>query len=111
MDCIFCKVAAGEIPADVVSSDDDVLVIRDIDPKAPTHLLALPRRHVESIDDAADDGALVAQVLRAARDAARSEGLGGGYRLVTNVGEDGGQTVAHLHVHVLGGRRLGWPPG
>jgi len=111
MSCIFCRIAEGDMDADVVSSDDHVIVIRDIDPKAPTHLLVLPRRHVASIDEAADDGELVARVMRVARDAARAEGLDDGYRLVTNVGEHGGQTVPHLHVHVLGGRHLGWPPG
>lgn len=111
-DCIFCRIGSGEIDADVVHEDEHAVVIRDIDPKAPTHLLALPRRHVRSMDEAADDPELVGHVMRAARDAARAEGLkDDGYRLVTNVGEHGGQTVPHLHVHVLGGRHMKWPPG
>lgn len=111
-DCIFCGIAGGGVDADEVYRDDDVVAIRDINPQAPTHVLVIPNRHVVSMEDAADDPELVARVMVAARAVARQEGLSdGGYRLVTNVGDDGGQTVSHLHVHVLGGRRLGWPPG
>lgn len=111
-DCIFCGIAAGEMNADEVHRDEHVVAFRDIDPQAPTHILVIPRRHVDSMVEAADDPHLLSRVFSAARDIARGEGLeASGYRLVTNVGEHGGQTVPHLHVHVLGGRALRWPPG
>lgn len=112
-DCLFCRIVAGEIPADVVHRDDHVLAFRDIDPKAPVHILVIPRVHVASLDAAADDqGALLGRILLTARDLARSEGIAeGGYRTVLNTGDDGGQSVHHLHLHLLGGRSLSWPPG
>jgi len=112
-DCLFCKVAKGGIPATIVHEDDEVVAFRDIDPKAPVHILVIPRRHVPSLEAAADDdGALLGRLLLVARDLARSEGIAeDGFRTVLNVGADGGQTVHHLHLHVLGGRGLGWPPG
>jgi len=112
-DCLFCKVAAGEIPATIVYEDEHLVAFRDIDPKAPVHLLVIPRRHVASLDDAADeDGPMLGDILLAARDLARREGIAAdGYRALLNVGADGGQTVHHLHLHLLGGRGLGWPPG
>ncbi len=110
-DCLFCKIAAGKIPADVVRTSDRFLAFRDINPQAPTHVLAIPVRHIASLNDAAnaDD---VGALLLFARDVARDAGLSdGGYRVVINTNADGGQTVFHLHAHVLGGRALGWPPG
>jgi histidine triad (HIT) family protein len=110
-DCLFCKIAAGEIPADVVASDDRVVVFRDISPKAPTHVLAIPRRHIPSAADLTDaDGGLLAALFAALRRAAADTGLGG-YRIVTNVGADAGQSVFHLHFHLLAGRPMAWPPG
>lgn len=111
--CIFCGIARGEVPARTVLETDDVVAFHDLDPKAPTHVLVIPRRHLESIDAmSAEDAELVGRVFAAARDVARAEGIAAnGYRLVTNIGANGGQTVPHLHVHVLGGRRMTWPPG
>jgi len=111
--CIFCKIAAGTIPASVVHSSERLVAFRDIDPKAPAHILVIPREHLESID-AADDRHrdLLGEILLLARDLAREEGIAErGYRTVINTGADGGQSVHHLHLHLLGGRALGWPPG
>ena len=107
-DCIFCKIVDGEIPSPRVLEGDDWIAIRDIHPAAPVHVLVIPRRHVESIAALGDgDGALAGALLLAARDVARQEGLAeSGFRTVVNTGRDGGQTVAHLHVHVMGGRQL-----
>lgn len=112
-DCIFCRIVAGEIPATRVYEDPDTIAFADIHPAAPTHLLVVPRRHVASLEDAAEaDVALLGRIVWGARQAARAAGLAeGGYRLVMNVGEDAGLAVFHAHMHVLGGRRLGWPPG
>lgn len=111
-DCLFCRIAAGEVPADVVESDEQVVVFRDIRPRAPTHVLAIPRRHVPSAHDLTDqDAALLAALFGALRRVADGEGLAQGYRIVTNVGPAAGQSVDHLHLHLLGGRGLGWPPG
>lgn len=112
-DCLFCRIVDGEIPADVVHESESVLAFRDIDPKAPTHVLVIPKRHVGSLGDAEDgDASLLGEIMIAARDVARSEGIAeSGFRAVTNTGDDGGQAVPHLHVHVLGGRSLSWPPG
>ena len=111
--CIFCRIVDGEIPADVVRETDDVLAFRDTDPKAPTHVLVIPKEHVPSLGEADDEHSeLLGRVMLVARDVARAEGIAGdGFRAVTNTGDDGGQSVHHLHVHVLGGRALGWPPG
>jgi histidine triad (HIT) family protein len=112
-DCIFCKIAAREIPASIVHEDDEVVAFRDVHPEAPVHLLIVPRRHVASLAEAADaDGALLGRILLAARDLAVSEGIdASGWRLVTNRGPGAGQTVLHLHFHLLGGRGMTWPPG
>ena len=111
-DCLFCKVAAGEIPADIVLETDNVVAFRDIDPQAPTHVLVIPRQHFDNVADLTrDDQALAAQVLGATAEVAQLEMLDHGYRVVTNVGSDGGQSVRHVHFHVLGGRGLTWPPG
>ena len=110
-DCLFCRIVRGEVPAEVVREDDAVLVFRDINPQAPIHLLAIPRRHVTSARELTlADGDLLAALFDALRAAAADEGAES-YRLVTNVGPDAGQSVAHLHVHLLAGRRLAWPPG
>ena len=111
-ECLFCRIVAGEVPATVVAETDRTLAFRDIGPQAPTHVLVVPRDHHADAGACADaDPALLGEVLAAAVAVARQEGLDGGYRLVTNTGDDGGQSVHHLHVHVLGGRRMGWPPG
>lgn len=111
--CLFCKIAAGAIPCTKVAETDHVLAFRDIDPKAPTHVLLIPKRHLsESAADLnAGHGTLLGELFALAADIARREGLEGGWRLVTNVGPDAGQSVQHLHLHLLGGRALGWPPG
>jgi histidine triad (HIT) family protein len=112
-DCIFCRIVAGGIPADVVYRDDDVTAFRDIQPQAPVHVLVIPNRHVASTNELADaDAALAGKLLLAAGAVARREGIAdSGYRVAINTGRDGNQTVPHLHLHVLGGRALGWPPG
>ena len=110
-ECLFCRVAAGEIPSTQVSADDRVIVFRDINPRAPTHLLAIPRRHLASADDLTEaDGDLLAALFLALQRAAADSGLTG-YRIVTNVGPESGQSVFHLHFHLLGGRLMSWPPG
>ena len=107
-DCLFCKIVAGEVPAQVVAETDRTVAFRDITPQAPTHVLVVPRDHHRDAAACADaDPALLGDVMAAAVAVARAEGLDGGYRLLTNTGDDGGQTVHHLHVHVLGGRPLG----
>jgi histidine triad (HIT) family protein len=112
-DCVFCRIAAGEIPARVVLEDEEILAFRDQNPQAPVHVLVIPRRHVPSLEGLADeDRDLGGRLVLAARDVAREEGLAdGGYRVVVNTGEEGGQAVGHIHLHVLGGRRMRWPPG
>ena len=112
-DCLFCRIVAGELPAAEVYSDATVLAIRDVAPQAPTHVLLLSRKHIPSVRDLTEaDAAIMAAMFAAAAKIAAQEGMAeGGYRLVVNVGRDGGQTVDHLHVHLLGGRRMAWPPG
>jgi histidine triad (HIT) family protein len=110
-DCLFCRIAAGEIPADVVLEEETVVVFRDINPKAPTHVLAIPRRHVASAADLTDaDGDLLAALFSAMRHVAEDAGLGS-YRILSNVGAESGQSVFHIHFHLLGGRSMSWPPG
>jgi histidine triad (HIT) family protein len=111
--CIFCRIAAREIPADIVRESERIVAFRDVDPKAPTHILLIPKEHVVSIADLDDDhGALLADIVQAATQLAGAEGIAdSGWRLVTNVGPDGGQSVFHLHFHLLGGRPMSWPPG
>ena len=111
--CLFCRIVAGEIPADVIHRDDRSVVIRDINPQAPTHLLVIPQGHIDSLDDASQkDEALLGHLLRVAARVANAAGLAeGGYRTVINNGAGAGQSVFHLHVHVLGGRPMNWPPG
>ncbi len=110
-DCLFCSIAAGSIPADVVHADDAFVVFRDIDAQAPVHLLAIPRDHFpDAAALAAADEALAGRLLATAAQAAETAGLTG-YRIVLNTGAEGGQTVSHVHAHVLGGRQMQWPPG
>jgi histidine triad (HIT) family protein len=110
-DCLFCRIVRREIPASIVREDEHTLAFRDIDPKAPTHVLVIPKTHVASLDQA-DDAATLGRLLLAAREIARSEGIDkSGYRTVINTGADAGQTVHHVHLHLLGGRDMTWPPG
>lgn len=110
---LFERIAAGEIPAQIVRKDDNVLAIRDINPQAPVHILVIPRKPIARIGRAdADDDALLGKLLLTAREIAREEGIEeSGYRLVINNGPDAGESVPHLHVHLLGGRAMDWPPG
>jgi histidine triad (HIT) family protein len=112
-DCLFCRIVAGDVPSDRLHEDDLVVAFRDIAPRAPTHVLLVPRRHIPSALDLTDaDGPLVGRMLAVAADLARSLGIAdAGYRLVSNVGRWGGQTVDHLHIHLMGGRAFDWPPG
>ena len=109
--CLFCRIVRKEIPATLVLENEHVVAFRDIDPKAPTHILVVPREHVATLDDA-HDARMLGEVVLAAAEIARSEGLvDGGYRTVLNCGADAGQSVFHIHLHLLGGRKLAWPPG
>jgi histidine triad (HIT) family protein len=112
-DCIFCKIVRGEVSADVVYKNDLVTAFRDMGPQAPVHVLVVPNQHVGSVAEIGPgNGALMAALVVAANAVAAQEGIAeGGYRLVFNVGEDAGMSVVHLHLHVLGGRKLAWPPG
>jgi len=112
-DCIFCRIAAGGIPASIVYQDDRIVAFRDLHPQAPVHLLLIPRRHMTNLAAAeAGDAALLGELLIAASRLAVSEGVSeSGYRVVANTHRDGGQSVDHLHFHLLGGRALSWPPG
>lgn len=112
-DCLFCRIIAGELPSSQVYSDESVVAIRDISPQAPTHILLLARKHIASVADLGKaDRELMGKIFAVGVELAGREGIAeSGYRLVVNNGRDGGQTVDHLHVHLLGGRRLAWPPG
>ena len=112
-DCLFCRIVAGELPSSQVYADDSVFAIRDISPQAPTHILLLARKHVASPADLGKaDHDLMGRIFAVGAEVASREGIAeDGYRLVVNVGRNGGQTVDHLHVHLLGGRRMAWPPG
>lgn len=111
--CLFCGIATGKVEANLVAEGQEWVAFRDIEPRAPTHVLVVPRRHVATIDDLAeDDGPLVGTLIQAAAGIARAEGLvEGGYRLVFNCGAGAGQSVYHIHLHLLGGRTFSWPPG
>ncbi|MCG8370506.1 MAG: histidine triad nucleotide-binding protein [Proteobacteria bacterium] len=113
MDCLFCKIVAGRIPAEIVYDSDTALAFRDIDPQAPTHVLVIPRKHVSTINDLdGEDEALVGSLFTAAKEIAAAEGIADdGYRTVMNCNEGAGQSVFHIHLHVLGGRPMTWPPG
>ncbi|GCE25603.1 histidine triad nucleotide-binding protein [Dictyobacter alpinus] len=111
-DCIFCKIASGQIPSTVVYQDNDVFAFRDLSPQAPEHILFIPRRHIASMADLTPaDGPLLASIFTAASKVAHELGLDQGYRFLTNVGPQAGQSVFHLHFHLLGGRTMTWPPG
>jgi histidine triad (HIT) family protein len=111
-DCLFCKIGQKEIPAKLVYEDDEIFAFEDIHPQAPTHLLICPRKHMVSLNDAEPaDAALLGRVLLIAKELASKRGILGGYRAVFNNGADAGQTVDHLHLHLLGGRAMRWPPG
>lgn len=111
--CLFCRIIGGEIPADLIHQDDRCIVISDINPQAPTHVLVIPREHLESLDEASrPDEPMLGHLLRTAARVANEKGLSeSGYRTVINTGAGAGQSVFHLHVHVLGGRPMNWPPG
>jgi len=112
MDCIFCKIAAGEIPSKKIYEDDSVVAFYDLSPQAPTHFLVIPKQHIASLDfvDGGNSG-VIAHIFEIIAKLSKELGMTNGYRVVTNCGEDGGQTVGHLHFHVLAGRSLAWPPG
>lgn len=112
MDCLFCKIAAGKIPSNKVYEDDQVLAFYDIDPQAPVHFLVIPKAHISGADAiTAENSAVVAHIYEVIAKIAKELKLENGFRVVSNVGADGGQTVPHLHFHVLAGRSLAWPPG
>jgi histidine triad (HIT) family protein len=111
-DCLFCRVVSGDVPAQVVLDRDDVLAFRDVNPQAPTHILVIPKEHVPSLEAVAGDhGPLLSSLVAAVNEVAREDGVAGGFRVVTNIGRAAGQSVDHLHLHVLGGRAMTWPPG
>jgi histidine triad (HIT) family protein len=111
-ECIFCKIAAGEIPARIVHQDEHVVAFEDLNPQAPTHILIIPRKHFVTLNDAGpEDSAVLGHIHLLAAKIAAQRGIADGYRTVLNNGARAGQTVAHLHLHVLGGRQMTWPPG
>lgn len=111
--CPFCRIADGKLPSQTIFANDEVIAFRDVNPQAPVHALIIPRAHISGINaPEAEDGAVLAALVRAANQVAREQGIAeSGYRLVWNVGRDAGQSVFHIHLHLLGGRRLAWPPG
>ncbi len=112
MGCLFCKIVTGDIPATIIFEDEQVIAFRDIRPQAPSHLLIIPRKHIPTINESRiDDKELIGHMILCAKDVAAQENLTNGYRLVFNVNADGGQEVYHIHLHVLGGRQMTWPPG
>lgn len=112
-DCLFCKIIAGEIPCDKVYEDERILAFNDIDPQAPVHFLVIPKEHIKSANDiSSENSSVIAYIYEAIAKIAKEKGIADkGYRIVNNCGEHGGQTVGHLHFHVLAGRNIGWPPG
>ena len=111
-DCIFCKIASGEIPSNKAYEDDRILCFHDLDQQAPVHVLVIPKKHIGSLDELTeDDKDLMSYIMLKIKDIAKDLGLENGYRVVINTGDDGGQTVKHLHVHILGKRQMIWPPG
>ncbi len=112
MDCLFCKIIAGEIPSTKIYDDEYVYAFADIDPKAPFHAVIVPKAHIKCADEiTADNSLYIAKIFEAVAKIAQTEGLSNGYRVVNNCGEDGGQTVGHIHFHMLAKRSLAWPPG
>lgn len=112
-DCLFCRIVAGDLPADIVYHDDESVAFRDIQPQAPVHILVVPRQHLSGLDAVASvDPGMLGRLFQTVGSIAESEGLGDrGYRVVVNTGPDAQQSVRHLHIHVIGGRAMGWPPG
>ena len=111
MSCIFCRIAAGDLPADIVHQDEHIVCFRDLNPQAPVHVLIIPRKHIISLGQTeAEDHKLLGHILEKVRTLADSLGLKG-FRLISNCGEEAGQSVMHLHFHLMGGRRFSWPPG
>ena len=111
-DCLFCRIVSKDVPAQVVLDRDNVLAFRDVNPQAPTHVLVIPKQHLASLEALTEGHAqLLASLVAAANEVAREDGVAGGWRLVTNIGRAAGQSVDHLHLHVLGGRGFTWPPG
>ena len=111
-DCLFCRIVAGEIPSERVHEDDEIIAFRDVNPQAPTHVLVIPRRHLPDAHALTEaDAGLLARLFGVVRRVADDAGLARGYRVVTNVGAESGQSVFHLHFHLLGGRPMAWPPG
>lgn len=112
MDCLFCKIIAGTIPSKKIYEDEQVYAFADIDPKAPVHILVVPKKHIASLAETTpEDAPLLGRLLVLASEIAQANSLDGGFRVVANTGPDGGQTVDHLHLHILGGRQMHWPPG
>ncbi len=112
MDCLFCKIVAGEIPSTKVYEDEQIFAFRDINPQAPTHILVIPKEHISSVDAITpENSAIVAHIFEIIPKLAAEDGLDKGYRVISNIGEQGQQTVPHLHFHILGGRDMTWPPG
>lgn len=112
LDCIFCKLANGEIPTNMVFQDEKIAVFRDAEPQAPVHMLMVPKEHIASLDDLENEHAtLLGHMMLKIKEVAKQEGLEKGYRCVINTGDDGQQTVKHLHIHILGKRKMTWPPG
>jgi histidine triad (HIT) family protein len=113
MACLFCQIAEKKIPSDIIYEDESILAFRDIDPQAPTHFLVIPKEHIETLNDLTPEkSALIGEMVNRAKELAGKEGVAeSGYRMVMNCNQDGGQSVFHIHLHLLGGRNLGWPPG
>ncbi|EFA89458.1 histidine triad nucleotide-binding protein [Peptoniphilus lacrimalis] len=112
MDCLFCNIVKGQIPSEKVYEDNDVYAFKDVNPEAPVHILIIPKRHIKSVDELEEtDKELVGHIFLVAKKLAKENKLENGYRLVSNIGEEGGQSVKHLHFHLLGGRSFNWPPG
>ena len=111
MDCIFCKIVKGDIAADVVYEDEEMMAFHDLSPQAPVHVLIIPKTHIASLDDADGHGELLGRIMQKIHEIAAQLGLKNGYRVVNNCGKDALQTVKHIHFHLLGGRKMGWPPG
>lgn len=111
-DCLFCKIGLKEIPSEVVYEDENMIAFKDIDPQAPVHILVIPKKHIESLDDVREeDIELMGKIMNQIKEIAKDAGITNGYRVVSNNGEDAYQTVKHLHFHILGKRSLNWPPG
>jgi histidine triad (HIT) family protein len=113
MDCLFCKIIDKSIPGNIIFEDEKILAFHDVSPQAPTHFLVIPKQHISTLNELSEDNAgLIGHMLITAKNLAAQQGIAeGGYRLAMNCNEDGGQSVYHIHLHVLGGRKLGWPPG